>query len=83
MKLLARLRIDEHGHLSLPQEALSALGLTAGDSLDLFLDGKGFVLWMQKSAPMCINCQSRKDLYRLPGGKYICRRCLSLAEWDG
>ena len=80
MKFIAQRKLDELGRLVLPMEARIGMGLAEGDALDLYLDEQGGTLWLQKTAPSCINCHSREELRKLPGGKYICRRCLEQAK---
>ena len=80
MKFIAQRKLDELGRLVLPLEARIGAGVAEGGTLDLYLDEQGGTLWLQKASPSCINCCSREELRKLPGGKYICRRCLERAE---
>ena len=80
MKFIAQRKLDELGRLVLPGEALIGAGVAEGDALDLYLDEQGGTLWLQKTAPSCINCRGRENLRKLPGGKYICCSCLEQAK---
>ena len=80
MKFIAQRKLDELGRLVLPMEARVGAGVSEGDALDLYLDEQGGTLWLQKTAPSCINCHGREELRKLPGEKYICRSCLEQAK---
>ena len=76
-KYLVQRKIDELGRIVLPIDVRKALDLHAGDSVDIGWEEPSKIVSLQKSNPSCLNCHSQEDLKALPGGKYICRRCLS------
>ena len=74
MKSLGIVRkIDELGSLVLPIETRRALGLSAGEGVEIFVDGDRVIL--QKYEPSCIFCGDADDVV-IFAGKKVCRNCI-------
>ncbi len=73
MKSLGIVRkIDELGRLVLPIETRRALGLSAGEGVEIFVDADRVIL--KKYEPSCIFCGDADDVI-IFNGKKICRKC--------
>lgn len=73
MKSLGIVRkIDELGRLVLPIETRRALGLSAGEGVEIFVDADRVIL--KKYEPACIFCGDADDVI-VYAGKKICRKC--------
>lgn len=74
MKSLGIVRkIDELGRLVLPIETRRALGLSAGEGVEIFVDGDRVIL--QKYEPSCIFCGSSCGLVSYHG-RNVCVECI-------
>lgn len=73
MKSLGIVRkIDELGRLVLPIETRRALGLSAGEGVEIFVDSDRVIL--KKYEPACIFCGDADDVI-IFNGKKVCRKC--------
>jgi len=79
MKSLGIVRkIDELGRLVLPIETRRALGLAAGEGVEIFVDADRVIL--KKYEPSCIFCGDADDVIVFEGKK-VCSNCIAkLAE---
>jgi len=65
-------KLDQLGRVVMPIEARRTRGIIQGDLMEIFVDGDRIVL--EKFAPMCVFCGSRKDVGEHKG-KNICNVC--------
>ena len=65
-------RVDEMGRMVLPKELRRLLGIAAGDSVEIWIDGDQVVLVRHIEA--CVFCGGQLDLM-LFKGKRVCRPC--------
>jgi AbrB family transcriptional regulator, transcriptional pleiotropic regulator of transition state genes len=65
-------KVDELGRIVLPVEMRRALGLAAGDEVDISLDDKAIV--MRKVEARCTFCGAAEDL-RAFRGRQVCSSC--------
>ena len=75
MKSLGIVRkIDELGRLVLPIETRRAMGLSAGEGVEIFVDGDRVIL--KKYEPSCVFCGDADDVVVF-NGKKVCRKCIA------
>jgi transcriptional pleiotropic regulator of transition state genes len=67
-------KVDELGRIVLPVEIRRALGLNAGDEVDISLDDTAIV--MRKVEARCTFCGGDSDL-RAFRGRQVCASCAS------
>lgn len=65
--------IDQLGRIVLPKELRETLGISARDSLEIFIEGEKVIL--KKYVPNCCFCGSDEEM-SLFQGKLICRSCI-------
>ena len=65
--------IDQLGRVVLPKELRESLGISARDSLEIFVDNEKIIL--KKYAPNCIFCGNDEDM-TLYQGKLVCKGCI-------
>lgn len=66
-------KVDAMGRIALPADMRRSLGLTGGDTVEIFSEGAALVL--RKYQPTCSFCGRGGDIY-IFRGKNICRRCI-------
>ena len=66
-------RIDPLGRLVIPKETRRTLGISEGDSLEIFTDKGGEVI-LKKYQPGCIFCGELKNLTEFKD-KIVCEKC--------
>lgn len=70
-------RLDELGRIVIPAEFIYALGLSAGSSLNMRLEGDCIV--MEKPVLSCQLCGGTDSLKNC-GGHLICKHCRDLVK---
>ena len=65
-------RVDEMGRMVLPKELRRLLGIAAGDSVEIWIDGEQVVL--VKHLETCVFCGGHENLAAFKG-KRVCRQC--------
>ena len=70
-------KVDVTGRIALPAEMRRSLGLTGGDTVEIYAEGAALVL--RKYQPACSFCGRGGDIY-IFRGKNICRHCLEELE---
>ena len=66
--------IDDLGRIVIPKSVRKAIGVNAGDSLQLFLEDGAVVL--KKLSTECVFCGSDASLREF-GGKHVCADCIA------
>ena len=64
--------IDEVGRLVIPKPMRNALGINAGDDLDIYTEGSKIII--EKRNPGCVFCGVEENLLKFKG-KNICKAC--------
>lgn len=71
--------VDDLGRIVVPKEYRNALGINAGDGMEILVIGDRVML--QKCRDSCIFCGAEDDL-RLYRGKPVCPRCAAALRGD-
>jgi len=66
-------RLDNLGRIVLPVELRETLGIKVKDGLEVFIDGRNFVL--KKYSPGCVLCDNAEELMFYKGKK-VCKHCI-------
>jgi len=66
--------IDEVGRLVIPKPMRNALGINAGDDLDIYTEDNKIII--EKRNPGCAFCGLEENLVKYKG-KNVCKTCLS------
>ncbi|MGO4498845.1 AbrB/MazE/SpoVT family DNA-binding domain-containing protein [Paenibacillus sp. 2RAB27] len=68
-------KVDDLGRVVIPIELRRTLGVDIKDSIEIFTNGDSIVL--KKYAPGCVLCTNIENVEPGPGGKLICKSCIS------
>jgi transcriptional pleiotropic regulator of transition state genes len=65
-------KVDELGRIVIPKEMRDTMGITQGNSLEIFVEGENIVF--RKYEPGCCICGNMESL-KLYAGKAFCPEC--------
>ena len=65
-------KIDELGRVVIPMEMRRSMGISEGDSFEIFVEKERIVL--SKYVPLCLFCGSDHELVEFHGKK-VCKHC--------